>query len=67
MLPQPPDQHSEIDEIIKVIRHRMRYGHGIAEISKDLGRFISQDRLYLCYAAAAIMERDYGRRDPFLK
>lgn len=67
MLPHPPDQHSEIDEIIKVIRHRMRYGHGIAEISKDLGRFISQDRLYLCYAAAAIMERDYGRRDLFLK
>lgn len=67
MLPHPPDQHSEIDEIIKVIRHRMRYGHGIAEISKDLGRFISQDLLYLCYAAAAIMERDYGRRDLFLK
>lgn len=63
----PPDQYTHLDEIVKAIRQRMRYGQGRREIAKDLGRFISQDQIYLCYAAAAIMERDYGRKDSFLK
>lgn len=67
MYPHPPDQHTHLDEIVKAIRQRMRYGQGLREIAKDLGRFIPQDQIYLCYVAAAIMERDYGRRDPFLK
>lgn len=66
MYPQPPDQHTYIDDFIRVIRLRMRGGQEIKEIGQDLGRFIPQDRLYLCYAAAAIMERDYGRKDPLL-
>ena len=63
----PPDQYTHLDEIVKAIRQRMRHGQDIIDIAKDLGRFIPQDQLYLCYAAAAIMERDYGRKDPFLK
>jgi len=65
--PQPPDQYTHIDDLIRIIRIRMRGDQGFKDISRDLGRFIPQDQLYLCYAAAAIMERDYGRIDPFLK
>lgn len=67
MYPHPPDQHTYIDDIIRVIRLRMRGGQGMKEISKDLGRFIPQDQLYIYYVAAALMERDYGRRDKLLK
>lgn len=59
------DNHTHIDDIVKTIRQRMRYGMGKKEIAKDLGRFISQDMIFLCYAAAKIMEDDlrewYGR------
>jgi len=34
---------------------------GPKEIAKDLGRFISQDLIYLCYAAAKIMENDISQ------
>ena len=67
MYPHPPDQHTDVDDFIRVIRLRMRGGASAEEIGRDLGRFIPQDKLYLCYAAAAIMERDHGRKDPFLK
>ena len=55
------DAHTHIDDIIKAIRERIRYGMGPKEIAKDLGRFISQDLIYLCYAAAKIMENDVSR------
>jgi hypothetical protein len=64
---QSPDQHTYIDDLIRVIRMRLRGGHGMKEIGRDLGRFIPQEQLYLYYVAAAIMERDYGRRDKLLK
>lgn len=67
MYPHPPDQHTYIDDLIKVIRMRMRGGQGIKEIGQNLGKFIPQEQLYLYYVAAAIMERDYGRRDKLLK
>jgi len=46
---------------------RMRGGQGIKEIGQNLGKFIPLEQLYLYYVAAAIMERDYGRRDKLLK
>lgn len=46
---------------------RMRGGQGMKEIGRDLGRFIPQEQLYIYYVAAALMERDYGRRDKLLK
>jgi hypothetical protein len=55
------DSHTHIDDIIKAIRQRIRYGMGPKEIAKDLGRFISQDQIYLCYAAAKIMENDVSQ------
>lgn len=55
------DSHTHIDDIIKAIRERIRYGMGPKEIAKDLGRFISQDLIYLCYAAAKIMENDISQ------
>lgn len=67
MYHHPPDQHTYIDDLIKVIRMRMRGGQGIKEIGQNLGKFIPQEQLYLYYVAAAIMERDYGRRDKLLK
>lgn len=67
MYPHSPDQHTYIDDLIKVIRMRMRGGQGMKEIGRDLGRFIPQEQLYIYYVAAALMERDYGRRDKLLK
>lgn len=61
------DNHTHIDDMIRVIRIRMRQGMGMRDIARDLGRFISQDQLYLYYVAAALMERDYGRKDSLLK
>jgi hypothetical protein len=55
------DAHTHIDDIVKAIRERIRYGMGPKEIAKDLGRFISQDLIYLCYAAAKIMENDISQ------
>ena len=55
------DEHTHIDDIIKAIRERIRYGMSPKEIAKDLGRFISQDLIYLCYAAAKIMENDVSQ------
>jgi hypothetical protein len=59
------DQHHHIDDIIKAIRQRIRDGMGPADIAKDLSRFLDQDIIFLCYAAAKIMEDDlsewYGR------
>lgn len=62
-----PDQHTHIDDMIRVIRIRMRQGMGMRDIARDLGRFIPGDELYLYYIAAAIMEKDYGRKDSLLK
>jgi len=67
MLPQPPDHHVHIEDIIRIIRVRMRNGMGMREIARDLGRFIPGDELYVYYVAAALMERDYGRKDSLLK
>lgn len=61
--PVSPDSHSQIDEMVYAIRSRMRYGMTKKEIIDDLSRFITQDELFLCYASAAIMERDYGRKE----
>lgn len=61
------DNHTHIDDMIRVIRIRMRQGMGMRDIARDLGRFIPGDELYLYYAAAAIMEKDYGRKDSLLK
>jgi hypothetical protein len=34
------------------------------QIINELCKFVPSDVLFLCYASAAIMERDYGRRIP---
>jgi len=52
------DPFNQNDEIIKAIRQRIRHGMGPEDIAKDLGRFLSQDIIFLCYAAAKIMEND---------
>lgn len=52
------DQHIQIDELIRAIRQRMRMNMDKKEIAKDLGRFVSQDLIYLCYEAARIMEEN---------
>ena len=48
--------NEDIDECIKAIRTRMRYGHTKQQIAEGLGNFFSQDLLVLCYHAAKILE-----------
>lgn len=58
------DRHSHIDTIVLEIRKRMRARWTREQIISELCKHIPSDVLFLCYASAAIMERDYGRRIP---
>lgn len=58
------DRHSHIDTIVLEIRKRMRARWTREQIITELCKYMPSDVLFLCYAAAAIMERDYGRRIP---
>lgn len=48
--------NTDIDECIKAIRARMRYGHNKQQIAEGLGKHFPQDLLFLCYHAAKILE-----------
>jgi regulator of sirC expression with transglutaminase-like and TPR domain len=48
--------NTDIDECIKAIRARIRYGHNQQQIAEGLGKHFSQDLLFLCYHAAKILE-----------
>ena len=54
------DDKIHIDELIKAVRQRMAYGMGPVEIARDLGRFVSQEEIYLCYHASKILNKDWG-------
>ena len=58
------DNHSHIDQIVVEIRKRMRMLWTRERILADLCIYVPGDVLFLCYASAAIMERDYGRSIP---
>lgn len=47
----------QIDECIKAVRMRMRYGHSKYQIAEQLGRYFPQDMLFLAYNAAMILEK----------
>ncbi len=51
------DSHIHIDELIKAIRIRIYRGMTRDQIAEDLGRFIPQHLIYLCYSAAKIMDQ----------
>jgi hypothetical protein len=55
------DEHSHIEDIIKAIRYRMLSGLSMEQIARDLGRFISQEDIYICYHAAKILNEDWSR------
>jgi hypothetical protein len=48
--------NTEIDECIRAVRIRMRYGHNKQQIAEGLGMYFSQELLFLCYYAAKILE-----------
>lgn len=48
--------NTEIDECIRAIRIRMKYGHGKKEIAEGLGHYFSQELLFMCYYAAKMLE-----------
>jgi hypothetical protein len=48
--------NTDIDECIKAIRARIRYGHNKQQIAEGLGKYFPQDILFLCYQAAKILE-----------
>ena len=48
--------NTEIDECIRAIRIRMRYGHGKKEIAEGLSTYFPQELLFMCYYAAKILE-----------
>ena len=56
------DKHTYIDRIIVAIRQRMRARWSRDRIVQDIGKQIPMDLLFICYKAAALIERDYGRR-----
>jgi len=58
------DRHGHLDQVVLEIRKRMRARWTREQIIEGLCKFVSSDVLFLCYTAAAIMERDYGRRIP---
>lgn len=58
------DDRSYIDKIVLEIRKRMRARRTREQILRELSPHVSSDLLFLCYSAAAIMERDYGRQIP---
>lgn len=49
--------NTDIDECIRAVRTRMRYGHSKQQIAEGLGKHFSQDLLFLCYHAAEILEK----------
>lgn len=58
------DRHEFIDQIVFEIRKRMRARWTREKITAELCKHVSADVLFLCYASAAIMEKDLGRRIP---
>jgi len=58
------DRHGHLDQLVYEIRRRMRARLTRDQIINELCKFVPSDVLFLCYASAAIMERDYGRRIP---
>jgi len=56
-------QH-RIDQVVLEVRKRMRAHHTREQILRELVVHLPSDLLFLCYHAAAIMERDYGRQIP---
>lgn len=58
------DSHEYLDQVVREIRKRMRAGWAREQIIEGLCKFVPSDVLFLCYAAAAIMEKDLGRRIP---
>lgn len=56
------DEKAHIDRIVTAIRQRMRARWPKLQILQDLGKQVPMDLLFICYKAAALMERDYGRR-----
>ena len=53
----------QIDECIKAVRMRMRYGHNKYQIAEQLGRYFTQDMLFLAYNAAMILENMIGMKN----
>lgn len=51
-----------IDMIVLEIRKRMRARWTREQILNELRVHVPSGLLFLCYSAAAIMERDYGRQ-----
>ncbi len=47
----------QIDECIRAVRMRMRYGHNKQQIAEQLGKFFPQELLFLAYHAALILEK----------
>jgi len=60
---RPSSQH-HIDQVVLEVRNRMRAHHTRDQIICELIVHLPSDLLFLCYHAAAIMERDYGRQIP---
>lgn len=58
------DDRSYIDKIVLEIRKRMRARWTREQILRELSPHVPSGLLFLCYSAAAIMERDYGRQIP---
>lgn len=56
------DDRSYIDNLVTEIRKRMRARWTREQILRELHIHVPSGLLFLCYNAAAIMERDYGRR-----
>lgn len=50
-----------IEQIVVLIRQRMRSLWTKKKIIDDLCKKIPHDVLFICYKAAEIMESDYGR------
>lgn len=48
-------KQDEIDNLISVIRARLLFGQTKFEIGRDLGRKYSQDKIYLAYVAATML------------
>lgn len=48
--------NTDIDECIRAIRARIRFGQNKQQIAEGLGKYFHQDLLFLCYQAANILE-----------
>lgn len=51
----------DIEKIITAIRLRMRAGISKKYIARELGQWIPQEQLFLCYHAAKILEDDRNK------